>query len=606
MIIQEDGNCKLVDFGIAKEIWSPLLVGAGFEQDNAQPTAEEISSAPSTAADIYALGALSYLLLTGTQPQFPALPPSKYNTQLSEEVDKVVLNALDPEPEQRPNSAMFYLANLRESLTPLIKLDTQSTIPNLENPNTTNKSVKELKPARENTPKVTNAELPSALIELRKKVDISKRLQDERARGPSRLWLWLSLAVIALGGSLSLWWWAVSCPSGQTACGEQCVLLQKDAENCGGCGVICANKIPGSVCTDGHCKCPSNQDVCSGRCTTLLNNQAACGSCDVKCAIGAKCREGKCLCPKDQKVCANQCVNTNNDVKNCGQCGRICSHGCDRGQCRPNPRLTFPNIPNAIANRIEAGTFEMGVLQSPDKKSAKSKSTSQIEITRPFWMWQTEVTQAQFRKITGYNPSHFKRCGSQCPVENITWHDAAYFCNLLSQQQGLATCYVCKLRNRQAVTCRLKKQYALIKGTPYQACPGWRLPTEAEWEYAATGGSAHAKAPKLHQIAWYSANSRQRTQRVKRLQANAFGLYDMLGNVSEWIADHYKRNIGKSRRDPLYLSRRQQSPLLTRGGSWRTRQSLINHTYRQPVSVPLTAQNDIGFRPVRSIFTSPK
>ena len=160
-----------------------------------------------------------------------------------------------------------------------------------------------------------------------------------------------------------------------------------------------------------------------------------------------------------------------------------------REKVNPKDGLTYVWIP--------PGSFEMGCLGGECIINELPKHS--VTLTRGFWIGQTPVTQAAYRKVTGTNPSNFK--GDRLPVENISWDDAKAFCEIV----------------------------------------GLRLPTEAEWEYAARGGLAEARYAPLDQVAWYRGNSKGRTQTVGEKQPNAYGLYDMLGDVWEWVADWYGR-----------------------------------------------------------------
>jgi formylglycine-generating enzyme required for sulfatase activity len=189
-------------------------------------------------------------------------------------------------------------------------------------------------------------------------------------------------------------------------------------------------------------------------------------------------------------------------------------------------------------------------------------------------MMETEVTQGQHQRLMGYNPSHFSNCGANCPVEQVTWHEACAFANALSRKQGLEECYTCNGSGKK-VTCEVTSQYM---GSAYYNCKGWRLPTEAEWEYAYRGGSSTAFYnggirytdckidPNLDKIGWYCGNSGSKTHSVGGKKANAWGLHDMAGNVYEWVHDWFQDSYKDlPSLDPVGSSK--GSARVTRGGN---------------------------------------
>jgi serine/threonine-protein kinase len=223
------------------------------------------------------------------------------------------------------------------------------------------------------------------------------------------------------------------------------------------------------------------------------------------------------------------------------------------------------------------------------------KSRCAVVLTRGFWITQTEITQAQFKQIMGYNPAKFQACGSNCPVESVTWHEALTFCNALSIKSGLESCFECKGQNHN-VTCTAKPAY---QGTNYYRCRGYRLPTEAEWLYADMAGRefkrwANDHAGDAQRYAWTRANSyvkydgcfvigpsywasgmdpRRKTRGchgpnpVARKKANPWQIYDMRGNVSELCWDDWASYSSSSKpEDPVgYVNRYSVSH---RGGHW--------------------------------------
>jgi hypothetical protein len=212
---------------------------------------------------------------------------------------------------------------------------------------------------------------------------------------------------------------------------------------------------------------------------------------------------------------------------------------------------------------IEAGTFLMGDDESAE---ANEKPAHTVTLTQPFLMQKTEVTQGQWREVMGENPSHFSACGDLCPVEQVSWDNIKGFLDELN---------------------------AMDPGKNY------RLPTEAEWEYAARAGTTgdFGGTGMLDDMGWYSGNSGLQTHPVALKQPNHWGLYDMHGNVWEWVQDWYGAYTEESKTDP-------QGPVtgsgrVVRGGSWSGCESAASSSSRN-VSDPTDAFNTYGFRLVRT------
>jgi formylglycine-generating enzyme required for sulfatase activity len=203
---------------------------------------------------------------------------------------------------------------------------------------------------------------------------------------------------------------------------------------------------------------------------------------------------------------------------------------------KPKPKPPVKRDFSIVTNpdnfvRIEPGEFMMG-SESGDA-DADEKPVHRVRISRPFEMGKYEVTQAQWEAVTGSNPSYFK--GADLPVERVSWDDAQQFIQKLNAQND---------------------------GHIY------RLPTEAEWEYACRAGSTGDYAGNLDAMGWYDKNSGHKTNPVGQKQPNAWGLYDMHGNVWEWCQDWYGENYyaqspGADPQGPASGSGR-----VTRGGGW--------------------------------------
>lgn len=213
--------------------------------------------------------------------------------------------------------------------------------------------------------------------------------------------------------------------------------------------------------------------------------------------------------------------------------------------------------------KIPAGNIELR-----DDRTNR-KWTVSIE---PFLLAKFAVTQHLYFEITDAKPSTF--AGSQRPVENVSWQEAASFCNSLSLKYGLTPCYVFAKENEEVIfDC---------------SADGFRLPTEAEWEYACRAGTSGIRYGKLDRIAWYKDNSERTTHDVGKKEPNAWGLYDMLGNVWEWCSDLYDTDVYGSYR-------------IFRGGGWCDEERSVMATTRRR-SHPLKFKiDDLGFRVARNV-----
>lgn len=162
---------------------------------------------------------------------------------------------------------------------------------------------------------------------------------------------------------------------------------------------------------------------------------------------------------------------------------------------------------------------------------------------------------------------------AQAPIVEVSWNDAVLFCNLLSQQSGLQKCYSIS-NDGETVICNWEAN-------------GYRLPTEAEWQYACKAGTTGYRYGELEEIAWYQENSVERIHEVGKKLPNAWGLYDMLGNVWEWCWDLYDAEVYGSYR-------------VFRGGSWAEKARGCGATCRRR-SHPTFRIDDLGFRLARSL-----
>ncbi len=231
--------------------------------------------------------------------------------------------------------------------------------------------------------------------------------------------------------------------------------------------------------------------------------------------------------------------------------------------------------------RIGAGRFQMGSLAYPDEQTVH-----EVVIPKAFEMSETEVTQAQYQAVMGRNPSVHSndREAANLPVERVSWFDAVEYCNALSQREGFAPCYQVQ---GQDVTWQ-------------PGCRGYRLPTEAEWEYAARARqpTEYAGSNDVKEVAWISENSLSRPHPVRTRQANAWRLYDMSGNVEEWVWDWYADSYqGAATTDPR--GPRVGDYRVLRGGSFSVGAVSARVAYRYWF-VPTDRVGHVGFRLARS------
>lgn len=219
-------------------------------------------------------------------------------------------------------------------------------------------------------------------------------------------------------------------------------------------------------------------------------------------------------------------------------------------------------IINDLMVEIPSGNIEL--------RDDRTKQKWTVNIN-PFLLAKFPVTQDIYFDITSETPSTF--IGNKRPVETVTWNEAVVFCNILSEKSGLKPCYIMSEHIEEI--------------TFDQAANGFRLPTEAEWEYACRAGISGIRYDELNLIAWYKDNSNQTTHSVGHKKPNAWGLYDMLGNVWEWCSDLYDTEVYGSYR-------------IFRGGGWCDEERSVMATTRRrshPIKFKI---DDLGFRIARN------
>jgi len=285
---------------------------------------------------------------------------------------------------------------------------------------------------------------------------------------------------------------------------------------------------------------------------------------------------------------------------------------------------TAKSVPGTF-KRIKRGTFWMGSLPSEKcreksgHKSTHKETRHQVTLSRDFELQNTEVNQGQFKSVMGYNPSEFSKGGALSPVDKVTWHEAAAYCNALSTIAGLARCYTCS-GTKVGTACAVASAYSPTGGNkPFQSCPGYRLPTEAEWEYAYRAGTQAAlytgkemsacatTVPEVSAIGWYRWNRPKSvgTMQGGTRQGNSWGLFDMPGNVREWTQDVRVVDLGSAKvTDPLT---KPTSPgakvgvMIHRGGGWLSEPEELRAASRNAFW-DNDPNSDIGFRVARTRF----
>ena len=358
-------------------------------------------------------------------------------------------------------------------------------------------------------------------------------------------------------------------------------------------GCSCVPACDGRVCGD---------DGCGGSCGTCTGHDTCDG-------------DGQCTCIP---ACSGKTCGDDGCGSTCGVCSGETT--CNVGVCTPGLLSGFVSAP--------AGSFWMGSPDGacpqgqtcpPDDAPAAELGRSPLEVlhyvtlSHGFEIQAHEVTQEEFYTRMGHNPALATTCGATCPVENVSWHEALAYANAVSAIIGLPECFVCTGEG-EATACALDEAY----DSP-QECLGYRLPTESEWEYAARAGSSTAfhtsddnlgdisetacepLDDNLDKIAWYCGNDNVDPSPVGDKAANAWGLFDVHGNVEEWTLDLFGLYPAGTMADPTVdpTGGASGTTSAVRGGHWAASASPCRLAFRR--NEERTNRTDkIGFRLART------
>ena len=234
--------------------------------------------------------------------------------------------------------------------------------------------------------------------------------------------------------------------------------------------------------------------------------------------------------------------------------------------------------------QIPAGTFTMGSpVGEPNRYDREVQHPVSLSA---FKIGRYEVTQKEYREIMGKNPSEIE--GDNLPVENVSWFDAVEYCNRRSQAEGLTPAYT--------ITGNGDDRTVMWN----RSADGYRLPTEAEWEYACRAGTSTAwgfgnNDSDINSYAWTDNNSDKGVHQAGQKKANLWGLYDMHGNLSEWCWDWYGDYHSEAQTDPVGAVCGDRRVI--RGGSWSHSSVYVRSAYRGYVNPGFTG-HIFGFRVV--------
>ena len=253
-------------------------------------------------------------------------------------------------------------------------------------------------------------------------------------------------------------------------------------------------------------------------------------------------------------------------------------------------------LPTYDLRAIPAGTFMMGAIPDDPNSNFFEHARHEVTLSKKIYVGQYLVTQDLWKAVMGNNPSKFK--GDRHPVDSISWFDSVQFCNKLSELHELEPVYTIeKAAINYDVHCNWEAK-------------GYRLLTEAEWEYCARGGQndIFSGSDDPYEVAWFRFNTGRTTRPVGELKPNGFGLFDMSGNLEEWVWDYYREMTYHERlrsSEPIVDPRGPEHSRyrVTRGGSWFANPHFIRSSVRYH-NVPDCRLNIIGLRLALANFGS--
>jgi formylglycine-generating enzyme required for sulfatase activity len=234
---------------------------------------------------------------------------------------------------------------------------------------------------------------------------------------------------------------------------------------------------------------------------------------------------------------------------------------------------------------VEGGTFMMGSPSSEPGRNQREGPQHSVTVSS-FWMGKYPVTQAEWVEVMGGNPSYFRN-NANSPVENVSWFRAIEYCNLRSVRAGLTPVYT-------------------ISGTNVtwdRNANGYRLPTEAEWEFAARGGNKagsgfiYSGSNNIDDVAWFNGNSGDSTHPVGSKKPNQLGIHDMNGNVLEWLWAWFGSYTDEEKTNPIGPN--SGTGRVLRGGSWSSSMEHVRISARSGLE-PTLRSTSFGFRVVRN------